>query len=65
MFLSCFEVQFIFVFGTGASLTQTHFIVNKVYDELIKTVLALMKKLDLSIRKKVSKEALSVSFNKI
>lgn len=53
------------MFGTGASLTQTHFIVNKVYDELIKTVLVLMKKLDLSIRKKVSKEALSVSFNKI
>lgn len=53
------------MFGTGASLTQSHFIANKVYDELIKTVLVLMKKLDLSVRKKVSKEALSVSFNKI
>lgn len=51
------------MFGTGASLTQTPFIVNKVYDELIKTVLVLIKKLDLSVRKKVSKEALSVSFN--
>jgi hypothetical protein len=51
------------VFGTGAKLKQTRFIVDKVYDELIKTVLILMKKLDLSIRKKISKEALSVSFN--
>lgn len=49
------------MFGTGVSLTQT--VVNKVYDELIKTVLVLMKKLNLSVRKKVSKEALSVSFN--
>jgi hypothetical protein len=50
------------VFDTGASLTQARLIVNKIYDELIRTVLVLMKKLDLSIRKKINKEALSVSF---
>jgi hypothetical protein len=50
------------VFETGASLTQACLIVNKVYDELIRTVLVLIKKLDLSIRKKINKEALNVSF---
>jgi hypothetical protein len=50
------------VFGTGASLTQTRFIVTKVYDELMRTVLVLMKKLDLSIRKKINKETVSGSF---
>jgi hypothetical protein len=49
------------VFGTGTSLAQTQLIVVKVYDELINTVLILMKKLDLSIRKKTDIEALSVS----
>lgn len=50
------------MFGTGASLTQTRFIVTKVYDELMRTVLVLMKKLDLSIRKKINKETVSGSF---
>jgi hypothetical protein len=49
------------VFGTGTSLTHTQLIVVKVYDELIGTVLKLMKKLDLSIRMKMNIEALSVS----
>jgi hypothetical protein len=61
MFLLCHEIHFIFVFVTGSSLTQTQLIVVKVYDELIRTVLVLMKKLDLSIRKKINIEALSVS----
>jgi hypothetical protein len=39
-------------------------IVVKVYDELISTVLVLMKKLDLSIRKKIIVEAASVSLSK-
>lgn len=60
-FHSCHEVWFIFVFGTGTSLTQTQLIVVKVYDKLINTVLILMKKLDLSTRKKTNIEALSVS----
>jgi hypothetical protein len=49
------------VFGTGTSLTQPQLIVVKVYDELISTVLVLMRKLDLSIRKKINTEAVSVS----
>lgn len=61
MFLLCHEMHFIFVSGTGTSLAQTQLIVIKVYDELIRTVLALLKKLDLSIRKKINIEALSVS----
>jgi hypothetical protein len=40
---------------------QTQLIVDKVYDELIDTVLILMRKLDLSIRKKVNIETLNVS----
>jgi hypothetical protein len=57
----CHEIQFIFVFGTGTSLTQPQLIVVKVYDELISTVLVLMRKLDLSIRKKINTETVSVS----
>ncbi|XP_021932903.1 DNA-dependent protein kinase catalytic subunit-like isoform X3 [Zootermopsis nevadensis] len=47
--------------GKSTSLAQTQLIVIKVYDELIRTVLALLKKLDLSIRKKINIEALSTS----
>jgi hypothetical protein len=49
------------VFGPGSSLMQTQLIVAKVYDELINTVLILMKKLDLTTRKKINIEASSVS----
>jgi hypothetical protein len=60
-FSSCHELWFIFMSGTGTSLTQTQLIVTKVYENLISTVLILMKKLDLSIRKKINIEALNVS----
>ncbi|XP_069690626.1 DNA-dependent protein kinase catalytic subunit-like isoform X3 [Periplaneta americana] len=45
----------------STSLANTQMIVTKVYDELITTLLVLVKKLDLTTRKKVNSDVLAAS----